>query len=116
MDKIIIRDLKIPAIIGTYGWERKKKQNIILNIEISCDLRKAGRSDNLEDTINYKTLKKQIIDHIRKSKYFLIEKAAGAVAELCLATKGVKKAKVTVDKPGALRYARSVAVEIERPV
>ncbi len=115
MDKIIIRDLKIPTIIGTLEWERKEKQDIVLNIEISCELRKAGKSDNLEDTVDYKTLKKRIIDLMVNAKYFLIEKAAESVAELCLATPGVKNVKVTIDKPGALRYARSVAVEIERP-
>ncbi len=115
MDKIIIRDLKVPTIIGTFDWERHEKQEVILNIEISCDLRKAGKSDNLEDTTDYKTLKKRIIDLMVNAQYFLIEKAAESVAELCLSTAGVKKVKVTIDKPGALRYARSVAVEIERP-
>jgi len=115
MDRIIIRDLKISTIIGTFEWERKEKQDVVLNIEISCELRKAGKSDKLEDTVDYKTLKKRIIDLLVKAEYFLIEKAAESIAELCLATPGVIKAKVTVDKPGALRYARSVAVEIERP-
>ncbi len=115
MDKIIIRDLKISTIIGTFDWERKEKQDLILNIEISCDLRKAGKSDKLEDTVDYKTMKKRIIDLVEKSEFFLIEKTAGSVAELCLATRGVKSVKVTVDKPSALRYSRSVAVEIERP-
>ncbi|MFA6567000.1 MAG: dihydroneopterin aldolase [Victivallales bacterium] len=115
MDKIIIRDLKIETIIGTFEWERKEKQDIILNIEISCELREAGKSDKIKDTIDYKVLKKRIIRLIEKSKFFLIEKTAESVAKLCLATPGVKSVKVTVDKPGALRYSRSVAVEIERP-
>ncbi|MCX6985922.1 MAG: dihydroneopterin aldolase [Lentisphaerae bacterium] len=115
MDKIIIRDLKIETIIGTFEWERKDKQDVILNIEISCELRKAGKSDKLGDTVDYKTLKKRIIKLVEKSKFFLIEKTAESVSELCLATPGVKSVKVTVDKPGALRYSRSVAVEIERP-
>ncbi len=115
MDKIIIRDLKVPTIIGTFEWERKEKQEIILNIELYCDLRKAGKSDRIDDTVDYKTMKKRIIDLIMKAEYFLIEKTAESVAELCLSTTGVEKVKVTVDKPGALRYARSVAVEIERP-
>jgi FolB domain-containing protein len=115
MDKIIIRDLKIETIVGTFERERKEKQDVILNIEISCELRKAGKSDKLEDTVDYKTLKNKIIRLVEKSKFFLIEKTAESVADLCLATHGVKAVKVTVDKPGALRYSRSVAVEIVRP-
>ena len=97
MDKIIIRDLKIETIIGTFEWERKDKQDVILNIEISCELRKAGKSDKLGDTVDYKTLKKRIIKLVEKSKFFLIEKTAESVSELCLATPGVKSVKVNME-------------------
>lgn len=115
MDKILIRDLKTSVIIGTFSKERKEKQNLIFNIELRCNLQKAGKTDNLNDTINYEAVKEKIISLIENSKFYLLEKAAEAVAELCLKTPGVESVKVTVDKPGALRSVRSVAVEIERP-
>jgi FolB domain-containing protein len=114
MDKILIRDLSLRAIIGTFPEERNIKQDVLFNIELHCDLSKAGKSDKLEDTVNYKEVKQAIIKHVEKSECFLVEALAEQVAKICLSQEGVKSTKVTLDKPGALRYARSVAVEIER--
>ena len=115
MDKIYIRDLSLRAIIGTNAEERREKQDVILNLVFECDLRQAGQTDNLADTIDYKALKKEIIRLVEGSSYHLLESLAAAIAALCLAHSGVAGVKVAVDKPGALRFARSVAVEITRP-
>ncbi len=114
MDKIIIRDLALRAIIGTFPEERREKQDVIFNIELFCDLAPAGKSDRLDDTVDYKTLKKNIIAKVESSDFFLIERLAQSVADICLADKRILKVKVMVDKPAALRFCRSVAVEIER--
>jgi len=114
MDKMYIRDIEVRCIIGTKPMERKRKQRVDINVVLDCDLRKAGRTDRLEDTVNYKKLKDGIIERIEKSKFFLIEKMADCVARICLETRGVKAATVTVDKPGALTKACSAAVEIRR--
>ncbi len=113
-DKIHIRDLRLRAIIGIYPDERREKQDLIFNIELSCGLRKAGLSDDINDTVDYKSLKKRILAHVEKSSFQLIERLAETIAGLCLETPGVENVRVTVDKPGALRFARSVAVEIFR--
>jgi len=114
MDKMYIRDIRLRCIIGTKPVERKKKQWVVINVVLDCDLRKAGRSDRLEDTINYKDLKDRIAELVEKSKFFLIERMADRIASLCLETPGVRAVTVTVDKPGALTKARSAAVEIRR--
>jgi FolB domain-containing protein len=114
MDKILIRDLSLKAIIGTYPEERNLRQDVLFNIELRCDFSRAGRTDKLEDTINYKEVKQDIIKFVEHSEFFLVEALAEKVAEICLSHKGVESVKVVLDKPGALRYARSVAVEIER--
>lgn len=114
MDKIIIRDLVLEAIIGTMPEERVKKQQIILNIELGCDLSKACESDRLEDTLDYYSLEKEIAEFVVNSEYKLIEALAEAVADLCLKNRGLDSVKVILDKPGALSSARSAAVEIER--
>jgi FolB domain-containing protein len=115
MDKIHIRDLSLRTIIGTFPEERENRQDILLNIELRCDLAKAGKSDNLADTIDYKSVKKAIIAMVEASSFYLIEALVAKVADICLSYQGVESVKVTLDKPGALRFARSVAVEIERP-
>lgn len=113
-DKIYIRDLLCRCIVGIYPDERENKQDVIINIEMACDLSRAAVSDNIDDTVNYKSVKKEIIALVENSGFLLIERMAGEIASLCLAHEGVRQVRVTVDKPGALRFARSVAVEIVR--
>lgn len=114
LDKIYIRDLLLRCIVGIYPDERENKQDVIINVELACDLSAAAASDNIEDTINYKSVKKEIIALVENSGFLLIERMAGEIATLCLTYRGVEQARVTVDKPGALRFARSVAVEVVR--
>jgi dihydroneopterin aldolase/D-erythro-7,8-dihydroneopterin triphosphate epimerase len=113
-DRIHIRDLALRCIIGTNPEERREKQDVLLNITLHCDLAPAGQSDRLEDTVNYKAVKKAVLALVDGSSFLLLEKLATEVARVCLEAPGVKKARVTIDKPGALRFARSVAVDIER--
>jgi 2-amino-4-hydroxy-6-hydroxymethyldihydropteridine diphosphokinase len=114
MDKIIIRDLLVRCIIGLNEDERREKQDVIINAVLFTDLSGAGASDEFEDTVDYRSIKKKIYKAVVESEYFLIEALAEKVAGLCLEPGGVRKVVVTVDKPGALRFAKSVAVEITR--
>lgn len=117
MNTIIrIRDLSLRCIIGIYPEEREKLQDVLINIELSCEIPRAAETDSIEDTLNYKSLNKEIIDLVEGSSYQLIETLAERIAETCLSESAVVHARVCVDKPGALRFARSVAVEIERPL
>ncbi|QBG46501.1 dihydroneopterin aldolase [Verrucomicrobia bacterium S94] len=115
MDKIFIRDLALRCIIGIYPEERREKQDVVINVEMHADLRSAGRSDNIEETVDYKAIKKAILALVEGSSFQLIESLAEHVAEIALANKMVKRVIVTIDKPGALRFARASAVEISRP-
>ncbi len=114
MDKIIIRDLITRCIIGINPEERVEKQDICINLTIHADLSRACRSDDFQDTLDYKALKKKILQRVENSQYYLIEALAQAVAEICLEHPLAQSVDVQVDKPGALRFARSVAVEITR--
>jgi FolB domain-containing protein len=113
-DRIVIKDLLLRGIIGINDWEREKRQDILINIALSGDLRAAGESDKIEDAINYRTLTKKIIEHVEKSARYTVEALATDIAKLCLSAEGVQRAQVRVEKPGALRFAKSVGVEIER--
>lgn len=114
MDKIFIRDLCLRCIIGIYPRERRDRQDVIINICLEGDFTKAGRTDEIKDAANYKTITKKIIRLVEDSSYFLVEKLAEEIAGVCLKDRHVKRATVTLDKPGALRFARSVAVEVTR--
>lgn len=114
MDKIHIRDLKVLCIIGTNPHERVEEQEVCINITMECDYAAACQSDDIADTVNYKTLKDELVAYVGASDFFLIEKLAEEIASRCLADERVGQVTVSVDKPGALTGARSVAVEIER--
>ncbi|MGH2581785.1 MAG: dihydroneopterin aldolase [Anaerolineales bacterium] len=114
MDYIIINDLLVRGIIGVNNWERENPQDILVNIVITADLKAAGKSDKLEHSVNYRTISKKVIAHIEKSKRFTVEALAADIADICLAESGTQKVLVRVEKPGAVRFAKSVGVEIER--
>ncbi len=113
-DRICIRDLAVRCIVGIYPEERRARQDVILNITLEGDFRRAAATDDIRHAVDYKQLKKRIVEHVEDSDYRLIESMAEAVAAICLRDRRVRRATVTVDKPGALRFARSVAVEITR--
>ncbi len=114
MDRIIITDLQTRCIVGVNDEERRNKQDVTINLSIYGDFRAAGRTDRFQEAVDYRALKKRILALVEGSTYFLLEALVEAVARECLATPGVRKARVRIDKPSALRFARSVGVEIER--
>jgi 2-amino-4-hydroxy-6-hydroxymethyldihydropteridine diphosphokinase len=114
MDQIQIKDLLLRTIIGINPEEREKRQDVLLNLTLHADTRPAGASDDVADAVNYRTITKQVIHLVENSKFYLVEKMAAAVAEVCLSDPRVQRVTVRLEKPGALRFARSVGVEIER--
>jgi FolB domain-containing protein len=114
LDRIHIRDLDLRCIVGLNDWEREKKQDVTINLTLHADLGAAGTSDDIGDTVDYKRLKDRIVALVEGSDFRLIERLAEAIAEIALEDPRAARVDVAVDKPGALRFARSVAVEISR--
>lgn len=114
MDKVIIKNLRARGIIGVNDWERKRPQEILINITVFTDTHRAAESDDINDCVNYSTLSKKIMAHAESEGRQTVEALAGDLAQLCLEEKGVQKVIVRVEKPGAVRFAESVGVEIER--
>ncbi len=113
-DKILIQDLLIRGIIGIHDWEREKKQDILINVEMEADCRPAGLSDDFKDAVDYRAVAKSIINLVETSEYFLVEKMAEEIAAICLQNSKVELARVRVEKPGAVRFSKSVGIEVER--
>ena len=113
-DRIHIRDLACRCIVGVNPEERTRKQEILINVTLEANLSQSCESDRIEHTVDYKELKQRILLAVEESQFYLIERLAESVAAVCLATPQVEAATVSIDKPGALRFARSVAVEIRR--
>jgi FolB domain-containing protein len=114
MDKTFIKDLLVRGIIGIRDWEREKVQNILINVTVFSDTTRAGETDDIKDCVDYSTLAKKVQTHTETAARLTVEALANDLAKICLQEKGVQKVIVRVEKPGAVRFAASVGVEIER--
>ncbi len=115
MDKIIIKNLLLRGILGINPEERVKRQDILINVILFTNIKKVAASDDADYAINYKTVKSKIIEHVEASSDFLIEKLISDLAKmLLLEFPEIEKVTLKVEKPGALRFAESVGIEIER--
>ena len=114
MDKIIIKDLLAHGIIGVYEREREQPQDILINLILYTDLKAAGQSDRIEDSINYAEIAEQVKRHAQTAKRLTVEALAQDIVDILLNEFGVKEVIVRVEKPNAIKYAGSVGVEIKR--
>lgn len=114
VDKIFISDLSARGIIGINEEERKKKQDVLVNLVLYVNLSASCNTDDINDTVDYKAIKNNVLNLIENSSFFLLEKLAESIAKIALFDKRVLRVTVKVEKPGALRFAKSVGVEIDR--
>ncbi len=114
-DKIYIRDLRLRTRIGVADWEKKARQDVVINLTIHHDQRLAAGSDDIKDTVNYKEIRDDVVAFVEETQHDLLEALSEEIATMVLAKKGVQAVDVTIDKPLALRFADSVAVSIHRP-
>lgn len=114
MDAIYIRDLCLPCVIGVNDWERRIRQTITLDIDLEVDLSRAGHTDNLASTVDYKALRDRIEHVVISSSYHLLEALAERIAQVCLEDERVRAVHLSVGKPGALRGAGTVGVRVSR--
>ncbi len=114
MDIIYINDLRIETIIRNYGWERKTKQIVVLDIEMGTDIKKASASDDVEDTLNYKSVAERLFEFVGGSEFELVETLAEKISDILLSEFKVPWLRLKLNKQGALRGVRDVGVIIER--
>ena len=114
MDKILIRDLLVRCVLGLSDEERREKQDVVINLVLYADLRGAGASDRVDDSVDYRALKKRVLALAEGSSFHLVEALAEHIASVCLEHPRVGRVDVRVEKPSALRFARTVGVELRR--
>ena len=114
MDKIFLDELKIDTIIGIWDWERKIRQTVVIDLEMSADIAKAAATDDVVDTLNYKAVAKRLQAFVGDSSYQLVETLAENIARIIRDEFDVAWVRVKVHKPGAIRGSKDVGVDIER--
>lgn len=114
MDKVIIKNLLARGILGIRDWERKRPQDILINVTLFTDTRRAAETDNINDCADYSAVAKKVQAHAESAGRFTVEALANDLASICLEERNVRNVIVRVEKTGAVRFAESVGVEIER--
>ena len=114
MDLVLIEGLEVRTVIGIYDWEREIRQTVRLDLEMAWDISKAGQTDDIADTLDYKSVSKRLIDFVEASEFGLIEALAEACAKIVLDDFKVSWVRLKMSKPGAVRGSENVAVLIER--
>ena len=114
MDKIFLSALNVECIVGIWEWERRVKQNVVIDVELATDIRRAAATDRIEDTVDYKKLSKRLLSFVGDSQFHLVETLTERIAELIVTEFRVPWVRVRLNKKGAIRGARDVGIEIER--
>lgn len=113
-DKIFLTALRTECIVGIWDWERQVKQTVVIDLEMACDIRKAARTDNINDTVDYKTVSKRLLSFIEESSFQLIETLTENIARIIITEFAVSWVRVRLNKQGAIRNSRDVGIIIER--
>ena len=113
-DHVFIEGLEIDALIGIYDWERRVRQTLVFDLEMAFDNRVPAATDDITHTLDYKAVSTRIRELVDASGYGLVETLAERVAEMVLAEFPVRRLRLKLSKPGAVRGARAVGVRIER--
>jgi len=113
-DRIFLRGLAVECIIGFIDWERRVKQTVVIDLELPVDCAKAALSDEVVDTVDYKSVAKRVIGFVEASEFKLVETLAHRMAMLILEEFSLPWIRISVNKPGAIRGSRDVGVVVER--
>ncbi|MDP3920282.1 MAG: dihydroneopterin aldolase [Candidatus Omnitrophota bacterium] len=114
MDKIFLHQLEAKCIIGIFGWERKKRQRVLVDLEFPANVKKAAKSDHIRDAVDYKKIAKRTLGFVSESRFHLIETLAEKLAAVLLKEFRLKQVFVRVSKPGAVRHSKNVGIEVLR--
>jgi len=114
MDIVFVHGLTVDCVIGVWDWERRIRQNVVIDLDMAGDVARAASTDDLADTLDYKAVTKRVIAFTEASEFQLVETLAERIAALVLGEFDVPWVRVRINKRGAVRGARDSGVVIER--
>ena len=115
-DRLIISGLEFFGHCGITVEERKTGQRFSVNLEMGCDIRRAAKTDRLDDAVDYAAVSKRLVEIGRDESFHLIETMAERMADVLLKEFGIHEVKVTLKKlhPPIEPIMKHAAVEIYR--
>jgi len=116
MDSIIVRDLRVKAHVGVTEAERSQAQVLVISVVLYTDLRQPGKSDDLNDTVDYGRVTAEIEELVTSTEASLLESLAEKIAGHIAAMRGINGVSVEIakDAPPIEQEVGCVAVRIER--
>ncbi len=113
-DRIFLRGLAVECTIGFIDWERRVKQTVVIDLEFPVDCRAAARTDEVANTVDYKSVAKRVIAFVEASEFKLVETLAHRLGMLIIEEFPLEWVRISVNKPGAIRGSRDVGIVLER--
>ena len=113
-DTIILSGLEVKATVGVFEWEQRIEQTLKIDLEMAADAEATAASDRLEDTLDYKAVARRVRQFVADADRALVETLAHQLAETLMDEFGIGWLRLSLQKPGAVRGARSVGVVVER--
>lgn len=114
MDLINIEGLRLRCVIGCSAEERRDRSDVVIDLTIRTDAGPAGESDELGDAWDYRAAAKAVIEDVETSRFRTVEALTTQIARVIVCDRGAPWTRVRVRKPGALRFADTVGLSIER--
>ena len=111
--EINVSRLRLRTFIGFNEDERRKKQDVVIDLMIRYRLRDGVFEDQVADALDYKVVTKAVIDLVENGRFLLLEKLVADILAVCSEHPDVTFSRVTVDKPHALRFADSVSLTLD---
>jgi dihydroneopterin aldolase len=114
MDIVFVKDLRFKTIVGLWDWERQMPQTVSIDLEMGWDMSRAAKTEELSDTLDYKSISKRVEQFVKEKQFKLVEAAADSIAALVMNEFGVPWVRVAMHKPFAVTGSKSVGVVVER--
>jgi len=113
-DLVLIEGLEVRTVIGIYDWEREIRQTVRLDLEMAWDISKAGQSDDIADTLDYKAVSQRLVEFVESSDFGLVEALAESCAQIVLKEFAVPWVRLKLSKPLKYLGMDCAAIVIER--
>jgi dihydroneopterin aldolase len=108
-DAILLEGIEVPAALGVTAAERRMRRPVRLDLEVGRDLRAAGRSDQIRQTLHYQHIFDVVADIAGTREHKLVEALGENIAQAVLARFDADWVSITVRKPkpiaGVLEHA-----------
>tara|TARA_B100001029_G_C14683206_1_gene245719 strand:+ start:94 stop:498 length:405 start_codon:yes stop_codon:yes gene_type:complete len=112
--KVFVKDLVLKTFVGIHSFEKKKKQRVRFNLDITLEPNLFFNSNDMTSIVNYETVIKNIENISKKKHYLLLETLAEEIFLKLFREKKIKKINLRIEKLDIIKNTSSVGIEFEK--